>query len=62
MGQIMLPMTPQELENLVRRVVREEIRRVLRRSPTVSEDYQHEGPDDAEQDYQLLQEALHAFQ
>jgi hypothetical protein len=57
MSNITLPMTPQELEALVRRVVREEITRVLRRSYTVSGDYRQEGPDNPEEDQILLKEA-----
>ena len=57
MSNITLPMTPKELEALVRRVVREEITRVLRRSYTVSGDYRHEGPDNPQEDQVLLQEA-----
>ena len=57
MNNITLPMTPQELEAMLRRVVREEITRILRRPYTISNDYRHEGPDNPEEDQILLQEA-----
>lgn len=52
-----------EIEALIRRVVREavheEFARVLRRpSPSVTEDWAHEGPEDPDGDQELLAEAL----
>ena len=43
MRKISLHMSPEELEALVRRVVREEISRVLRRPPSILEDRRQEG-------------------
>ena len=51
--------TPDELETLVRRVVREEIGRVLQRPVrSILDDWKQEGPDDPEGDALLLREAL----
>jgi hypothetical protein len=51
--------TPEELETLVRRVVREEIRRVLQRPVrSILDDWKQEGPEDPEGDALLLREAL----
>jgi hypothetical protein len=48
-----------ELESLIRRVVREELARVLRpTAPSVLDDWSHEGPDDPAGDEELLAEAL----
>jgi hypothetical protein len=51
-----------DLENLLRRVVREavreEIARLLRRPTSVLDDWRHEGPDDPEGDEELLVGAL----
>ncbi len=48
-----------ELENLIRRIVREELARLLR-SPvrSVLDDWRHEGPEDPEGDEQLAADAL----
>ncbi len=48
-----------ELENLIRRIVREELARLLR-SParTLLDDWRQEGPEDAEGDAQLAADAL----
>jgi len=52
-----------ELEVLVRRVVREELIRLLR-SPirSILEDWRQEGPDDSAEDELLLREALTVLQ
>jgi hypothetical protein len=48
-----------ELEEIVQRAVREELRRLLRQHlPAMRHYLLHEGPDDPEGDAQLLQEAL----
>ena len=48
-----------QFEQLIRRIVREEVSRLLRPSqPSVLDDWSHEGPDDPEGDTELLQEAL----
>jgi hypothetical protein len=49
-------MTRSELETLIRRVVREELRRALRSN--ILEDWSHEGPDDPEGDEIIAREAL----
>ncbi len=52
-------MTPTELENLIRRVVREELAHAPHAAATsILDDWSQEGPDDPEGDEQLLQEAL----
>ena len=50
-------MTRSELESLIRRVVREELRRALRPANPI-DDWSHEGPDDPEGDEILAREAL----
>src|SRR5205807_2169576 len=51
--------TPEELETLVRRVVREELSRVLQRPVrSILDDWKQEGPEDPEGDALLLREAL----
>jgi hypothetical protein len=48
-----------QLENLIRRVVREELARVLRSTtPSILDDWSQEGPDDPAGDEELLAEAL----
>ncbi len=48
-----------QLENLIRRVVREELARALRSTtPSILDDWSHEGPDDPAGDEELLAEAL----
>lgn len=48
-----------DLEDLVRRMVKEELGRLLRPSrPSVADDWSHEGPEDPEGDTRLLREAL----
>lgn len=52
-----------DLENLIRRVVREEIMHLLRRPNRAVIDYwEHEGPDDPIGDQQLLADALALLQ
>ncbi len=52
-----------ELENLIRRVVREELARVLQpTAPSGLDDWSHEGPDDPAGDEELLGEALISIQ
>ena len=54
-----IPWSPEELEELVRRVVREELSYLLRKPTTaILDDEEHEGPDDPVQDEYLLREAL----
>ncbi len=58
-GQTTIAMSPAQLEQLIRRIVREEVSRLLRSSkPSVLDDWSHEGPEDPEGDAALLQEAL----
>lgn len=53
------PLSPEELEALVRRVVREELAQLFPRlSRAVLDDWSHEGPDDPAQDDLLLRDAL----
>jgi hypothetical protein len=57
--QTMITLSPTELEALIRRVVREEIRRLFEATrPSILHDWSHEGPDDPEGDEQLRKEAL----
>lgn len=49
-------MTKSELETLIRRVVREELRRALHAD--ILNDWSHEGPDDPEGDEIIAREAL----
>jgi hypothetical protein len=52
-------LSPSELEQLIRRIVREEVGRLLQTPrPSALEDWSHEGPDDPEGDAELLREAL----
>jgi hypothetical protein len=57
--QTTIAMSPADLEALIRRVVREELSRL---SPSILDDWSHEGPDDPEGDAALLQEALEVIQ
>ena len=59
MAQPTVTVSLADLENLIRRVVREEISR-LPRAPgySILDDWNQEGPDDPEGDEELLQEAL----
>jgi len=48
-----------DLENMVRRMVKQELVRLLHPSgPSVADDWSHEGPEDPEGDTRLLREAL----
>ena len=48
-----------DLEALIRRVMREELARLLRaRAPSILDDWSQEGPDDPTGDEELLAEAL----
>ena len=52
-------MSPDQLEQLIRRIVRAEVSQLLRPSkPSPLDDWSHEGPEDPEGDAELLQEAL----
>lgn len=56
-GMITIGLT--DLENLMRRVVREEFMRLFRKStPSILDDWSQEGPDDAAGDEALLNDAL----
>jgi hypothetical protein len=58
-GQTTVTLSPAQLEQLIRRIVREEVSRLLQSSkPSVLDDWSHEGPEDPEGDAELLQEAL----
>ena len=58
-AQTTVSLSPAQLEQLIRRIVREEVSRLLQPSkPSVLDDWSHEGPDDPEGDAELLQEAL----
>jgi len=63
MSQTIVSLSPDELEVLVRRVVREELTRLLR-SPvrSILEDWRQEGPDNPAEDELLLSEALAVLQ
>jgi hypothetical protein len=63
MSQTTVSLSPDELEVLVRRVVREELTRLLR-SPvrSILEDWRQEGLDDPAEDELLLSEALAVLQ
>jgi hypothetical protein len=56
-AQATITVTLADLENLIRRVVREELIRQSR-SVSILDDWSHEGPDDPAGDEQLLREAL----
>ncbi|MBN1148995.1 MAG: hypothetical protein JXA78_17185 [Anaerolineales bacterium] len=62
MSDISLQMSKEELEALVRRVVREEFSRLIHRSHSLRDDQAHEGPDDPDEDQRLLQDALRLLQ
>jgi hypothetical protein len=52
-------LTIAELEALIRRVVREELVRLVRQQPrSIADDWSHEGPDDPHGDEALLNEVL----
>lgn len=52
-----------ELEALIRRVVREELARLVQQQApdSILDDWSHEGPEDPEGDQELLEEALAAL-
>lgn len=57
--QVTTTLTRDELEALLRRIVREELTRLLKeRRPSILDDWSHEGPDDPEGDAELLAEVL----
>ena len=63
MNQTTGTLNPSELEVLVRRVVREELTRLLRAPVrSILEDWRQEGPDDPAEDELLLSEALAVLQ
>ncbi|MGQ9554482.1 MAG: hypothetical protein ACUVWR_10250 [Anaerolineae bacterium] len=54
-----ITLTPSELEDLIRRVLREELTRLVHLSPCrLLDDWEQEGPEDAVGDSSLLAEAL----
>ena len=62
-SQTEIPISPTELENLIRRVVREELVRLLRKPAcAILDDQAQEGPEDAAEDKALLAEALAVLQ
>jgi len=63
MRQTTVTLSPNELQVLVRRVVREELTRLLRAPVrSILEDWRQEGPDDPAEDELLLREALAVLQ
>ena len=59
MTQATVTISPTDLENLIRRVVREELSRLPRTAaPSILDDWSQEGPDDPQGDKELLTEAL----
>jgi len=63
MSQTTVSLNPNELEVLVRRVVQEELTRLLRTPVrSILEDWRQEGPDDPAEDELLLSEALAVLQ
>ena len=59
MGHTTVPLSPSELETLIRRAVREELVRLLRTPVrSILEDWRQEGPEDPAEDELLLGEAL----
>jgi hypothetical protein len=61
-AQTTISMSPADLEALIRRVVREEINRLVEATkPAILNDWSQEGPDDPEGDADLLKEALEAI-
>jgi hypothetical protein len=58
-NQTTVPLSPPDLENMIRRVVREELFRFFRGAMRpASSGSEHEGPDDPTEGEQLLEEAL----
>ncbi|HLF26181.1 MAG TPA: hypothetical protein VJG32_07590 [Anaerolineae bacterium] len=63
MNEITTTLSPAEFENLIRRVVRQELARLLRASARSRlEDVKHEGPNEPAEDETLLREALDTIQ
>jgi len=63
MSQTTISLSPNELEVLVRRMVREEFTRLLHVPVrSILEDWRQEGPDDPAEDALLLREALAVLQ
>jgi hypothetical protein len=63
MRQTTVTLSPNELQVLVRRVVREELTRLLRAPVrSILEDWRQEGPDDLAEDELLLRDALAVLQ
>ncbi len=63
MSQTTVSLNSNELEALIRRVVRQEIIRLFRTpAPSILEDWRQEGPDDPVEDELLLREALAVLQ
>ena len=63
MSQTTISLSPNELEVLVRRMVREEFTRLLHAPVrSILEDWRQEGPDDPAEDELLLREALAVLQ
>jgi hypothetical protein len=61
--QTILSMSPADLERLIRRIVREELSRIARRTASdILGDSAQEGTQDAAEDEALLQEALRVLQ
>jgi hypothetical protein len=61
--QTTVTLSPNELQVLVRRVVREELTRLLRAPVrSILEDWRQEGPDDLAEDELLLRDALAVLQ
>jgi len=62
-SQTIVTLSPNELKVLVRRMVREELVRLLRAPVrSILEDWRQEGPDDPAEDELLLREALVVLQ
>lgn len=63
MSQITTSISPEELEALIRRVVREELTRLLQTPvQSILDDWKQEGPDNPIEDDLLLQDALAVLQ
>ena len=61
--QTVIPISPADLENLIRRLVREELIRLLRKPVhSILDDRAHEGVDNPAEDEALLNETLNSLQ
>ncbi len=58
MSETTITLSREQLEDLIRRVVREEVDRLGVSARSILDDPQHEGPDDPGQDDLLLRDAL----